>query len=59
MINEKLRAEIDQAISFMIEVYPVQWRQLYLKLIEEGFTKVEALDLVKTFITTNCKNTNT
>ena len=59
MINEKLRAKIDQAISFMIEVYPVQWRQLYLKLIEEGFTKTESLELLKTFITTNCKNTNT
>jgi hypothetical protein len=50
MINPKQRAELEQAQAMLVETLPPLWRGLYLNSVKEGFTKVQALELVKTFI---------
>ena len=40
----------DEAFSMITEHYPAHWRGLYLKCLEEGFDKFEALSLVKVYI---------
>ena len=54
MIDDKKRAELDQGLALMLDFFPVQWRQLYLRLIEEGFQETQALELVKTYIKASC-----
>lgn len=54
MLDDKKRAELDQNLAAMLEYFPVQWRQLYLRLIEEGFEEPQALDLLKTYIKATC-----
>ena len=43
-------AELDQSISECINTFPVMWYGLYEGCVEKGFTKEQAIDLVKTFI---------
>lgn len=54
MIDDKKRAELDQSLSLMLDFLPVQWRQLYLRLIAEGFQETQALELVKIYIKAIC-----
>ena len=53
MLDDKTRAELDQAVAALIELYPPTWRGLYLGCVSEGFTPDEALALVKTHILSN------
>jgi len=53
MLNEKLRAEIDQATTGLIEVIPPVWRGLFQGCIAEGFTAEQAMELVKAYILAN------
>lgn len=50
MLDEKLRAELDQAIAGMKEMMPPLWRQLFESCQEVGFDKGQALELVKAYI---------
>jgi len=54
MIDAKKRAELDQGMALMLDYFPAQWRQLYLRLMEEGFQELQALELVKTYIKASC-----
>jgi hypothetical protein len=56
MIDAKKRAELDQSLALMLEFYPIQWRQMYLRLVEEGFNETQALELVKTYIKASLLN---
>lgn len=44
------KASFDQSSALIADSFPPLWRRLYTGLIEEGFTKDEALELVKAFI---------
>lgn len=44
------RAEMDQATAFLGDILPCLWRRLYRNCVTEGFSDVQALELVKTFI---------
>lgn len=44
-------ADMDQAMKVMIDTYPVFWWGLFSNCVDEGFTREEALELVKTQIT--------
>jgi len=50
MIDDKMRADFDQGIAAMMELWPPMWRQLFDRLKEEGFTEQQAMDLLKTYI---------
>jgi len=50
MLDEKLRAELDQASAGLIELFPPLWWGLFQSCIAEGFTEVQALELVKAYI---------
>jgi len=54
MLNEKLRAELDQAKAGIVELLPSLWRELFLKSMMEGFTKEEALTLLHIYILSQC-----
>lgn len=49
------KARMDQATAVFNDYMPTQWRQLYLRLVEEGFSEQQAFELLKTYITTSCR----
>lgn len=50
MITPKHIVELDQATKVMIDQFPPFWWGLFKKSIDLGFTRDEALELVKTQI---------
>ena len=54
MIDAKKKAELDQQMALMLDFLPTQWRLLFLRLIQEGFTETQALDLLKSYIKASC-----
>jgi hypothetical protein len=50
MLDPKKQHEIEQAFAALVEHYPALWRSIYIKCTEEGFSPIEAMDLVKTYI---------
>ena len=50
MLDPKKQHDLEQAFACFTEYYPSLWRGIYLKCVEEGFTPIESLDLVKTYI---------
>ena len=55
MLDDRKRAELDQASAALTEAFPPLWRNLYLRCVEEGFAEEEALALVKAYIIANGK----
>lgn len=49
-MKPKEQAQFDQDVALMLANLPMLWRGLFLKLIEEGFTEAQSLDLTKAFI---------
>ena len=54
MLNDEKRRELDQAMAAICEFLPPVWRQLYVKLVEEQFTRQQAFELVKTYVMATC-----
>lgn len=54
MLDDKKRLEFDQQIAVFVEFMPITWRQLYVRLNEEGFTERQSLELVKAYIMAEC-----
>ncbi len=50
MIDSVKKAEYEQAELFLIEYMPRLWWNMYEGLHKQGFTKPEAMDIVKTYI---------
>jgi hypothetical protein len=50
MLDDKERAEFDQAQATLVETFPPLWRGLYRNCMEVGFSEEEAMELVKTYI---------
>lgn len=52
--NAESQRQFDEAMTTMIDTFPRTWRQMYLKMIEEGFDERQSLELVKSFILSQC-----
>ena len=50
MINDKTRAEMDQATSTLAEFLPPLWHQLYGGLLKEEFDERQSMELLKCYI---------
>ena len=55
-MDEKQRAELDQAQAFLAEYLPPTWRNLYEGCKREGFSELESLGLLKTYILSQAAN---
>lgn len=51
MIDHKKKAELDQEVAAFNEIMPGMWMGLFRSLKGEGFTEIQALELLKTYIT--------
>lgn len=47
MLNPKLMAQMDQVRAIATEAYPPMWWSLFDACLKQGFTRAEALELVK------------
>ncbi len=45
---------MDQAAAFLGDTFPPLWRRLYEGNLSQGFTEVESLKLVQTYILSQC-----
>jgi hypothetical protein len=54
ILDTRKQAERDQAMAEALDFYASQWRGMFARLVEEGFTDTQALDLVKTYIGASC-----
>lgn len=52
MIDPKKQADWDQANAFLGETLPQLWWKLFDNSVKLGFTRPEALELVKVFVNT-------
>jgi len=50
MLNDRDKANLDQASALIAEAFPPMWWRIYKGLIAEGFKEAEAMDLLKTYI---------
>ena len=50
MLDPKTQSDWDQQAATLAEMFPPLWRRLYNGLVCEGFTKEEAMALLKTYI---------
>lgn len=50
MLDDKLRAELEQSQAALTEMLPPLWHGLYQGCVKEGFTPQEALRIVETYI---------
>lgn len=48
-------ASMDQSIARIADVLPTLWFGLFSKCKEAGFTEDQAMQLVKTYVTTSCR----
>jgi len=44
--------EYDEAMTIFVDCQPHLWRKIYENSIKEGFTKEEAMEILKAFIPT-------
>ena len=56
MLDDKKRAELDQASASLGESFPLLWRSIYRNCLLEGFDKSESFRLVQTYILSNAPN---
>lgn len=56
MLDDALRAKLDQASATLVEMFPPLWRQLYDGCAKEGFSDSESLELVKAYILSQAAN---
>lgn len=50
MLSDKDRASLDQGQAIIVEVIPPLLRSFYKKLVDEGFSDAEALELTKSYL---------
>jgi len=52
---ESLR-KLDEGVTFSTDYFPRLWRRYFERLIEEGFSETQSLELVKTYIISQGNN---
>ena len=50
MLDGKKQADLDQAQALLKEALPSMWWAMFRGSLEAGFTHMESMDLVKTFV---------
>ena len=55
MLDEKMRAQLDQSSALLAEMLPPLWWGLYRACVDEGFTESQALELVKTYLSSTVR----
>lgn len=50
MLNDKVRAELEQGQELLVEVIPSLLHAFYSRLIKEGFTDANAFELTKVYL---------
>lgn len=50
MITPKEKAEMDQSMVLVVDMLPLIWYNLFVNLCKQGFSELQALDLIKTYI---------
>lgn len=50
MITPKEKAEMDQSMALVADMLPLIWHNLFVNLCKQGFSELQALDLIKTYI---------
>lgn len=45
-------AKLDQSMKLIVDTFPPMWRSMYKSCIQEGFTESQAMDILKTYIST-------
>ena len=50
MLDDKKRAEMDQASTMLVEFLPPLWRQIYNGLRKEEFDTRDSMELLKCYI---------
>lgn len=49
-MTPKEQSEQDQLLASACETFPIIWKRMFDNLIQQGFTKRQALVILKTFI---------
>ncbi len=55
-MDPRTMSDLDQSVA--TDLFPTLWRGLYMRLMEEGFTDVQAFELVKTYILASCRSSS-
>lgn len=55
-MTPKDQSDLDQAEEALVEMLPRLWRRMYVRLIEEGFDRSEAMGLLKQYIMASLKS---
>jgi len=50
MLDPQIQAEFDQSAKLLGDNLPPLWKKLFDGCIKEGFTEIQAMELVKTYI---------
>lgn len=50
MLDPKKQQEIDQSAAFIGEQLPPVWKRIYDNCVAQGFSEVDSLQLVKTYM---------
>jgi hypothetical protein len=50
MLDAKQRAEFDQSVAQFAELFPAVCWQAFERLKVEGFSEVQAMEIVKTYV---------
>jgi len=56
MLNPRDQASFDQLRAIVLDHFPPLWRQLYERLIKQGFNEAHAMELLKTYILSTGSN---
>lgn len=54
MIDPKMISDMEQAQEAIVELLPSLWRKMHIKMIKEGFTEEQSIELLKEYIYTTC-----
>lgn len=49
-MNDNNRHDLDQKSALMGDLFPGLWKRIYDNLLVEGFTELQAMELLKAFI---------
>lgn len=55
MLDDKVKAKLDQSSALLAEMLPPLWWGIYKACVDEGFTESQALELVKTYLSSTVR----
>jgi len=55
VLDDKVKAKLDQSSALLAEMLPPLWWGIYKACVDEGFTESQALELVKTYLSSTVR----